>query len=64
MMKKRRYLRLGWLLPLATRTARIMAGTPTRWRGTLILLGQPAEESGGGAKAMLADGLLCFGRTR
>ncbi len=27
------------------------------WRGTLVLVGQPAEERGGGARAMLADGL-------
>jgi amidohydrolase len=39
-------------------TARIMAGTRARWRGTLIMIGQPAEEAGGGAKAMLADGLF------
>jgi amidohydrolase len=39
-------------------TARIMADTRTRWRGTLMLIGQPAEEAGGGAKAMLADGLF------
>ncbi len=39
-------------------TARIMAGTRTRWRGTLMLIGQPAEEAGAGAKAMLADGLF------
>lgn len=39
-------------------TARIMASTRTRWRGTLMLIGQPAEESGDGAKAMLADGLF------
>jgi amidohydrolase len=39
-------------------TARIMAGTRQRWRGTLILIGQPAEEAGDGAKAMLADGLF------
>jgi len=29
-----------------------------QWRGTLVLIGQPAEEIGGGAKAMLADGLF------
>ncbi len=28
------------------------------WRGTLILIGQPAEERGSGAKAMLNDGLF------
>jgi amidohydrolase len=39
-------------------TARIMASTRTRWRGTLMLIGQPAEEEGAGAKAMLADGLF------
>jgi len=39
-------------------TARIMAGARTRWRGTLVMIGQPAEETGGGARAMLADGLF------
>ncbi|MDB6088357.1 MAG: amidohydrolase [Gammaproteobacteria bacterium] len=39
-------------------TARIMASTRARWRGTLMLIGQPAEEGGGGARAMLADGLF------
>jgi len=39
-------------------TARIMASARTRWRGTLMLIGQPAEEDGDGAKAMLADGLF------
>lgn len=29
-----------------------------RWQGTLLFVAQPAEESGGGAKAMLADGLF------
>jgi amidohydrolase len=28
------------------------------WRGTLMLIGQPAEERGSGAKAMLDDGLF------
>ena len=28
------------------------------WRGTLILIAQPAEERGAGAKAMLSDGLF------
>lgn len=27
------------------------------WRGTLVMIGQPAEERGAGARAMLADGL-------
>src|SRR5947207_12582988 len=29
-----------------------------QWHGTLIVIGQPAEERGGGARAMLADGLF------
>lgn len=29
-----------------------------RWSGTLMFVGQPAEEAGGGAKAMVADGLF------
>ncbi|HZN54820.1 MAG TPA: amidohydrolase [Candidatus Polarisedimenticolaceae bacterium] len=28
------------------------------WRGTLVMIGEPAEETGGGAKAMIDDGLL------
>jgi hippurate hydrolase len=39
-------------------TARIMAGDRTKWRGTLVLIGQPAEELVSGARAMIADGLL------
>ncbi len=39
-------------------TARIMAGDRSRWRGTLVVIGQPAEERLGGARAMIADGLL------
>jgi amidohydrolase len=39
-------------------SARIMAGSRGRWRGTLVLIGQPAEETLGGAKAMIGDGLL------
>jgi amidohydrolase len=39
-------------------TARIMAMTRERWRGTLVLIGQPAEEAGAGAAAMLKDGLF------
>ncbi len=37
--------------------ATLLAGDPD-WRGTIRLIFQPAEEGGGGAKAMLADGLL------
>jgi len=39
-------------------TARIMMATRDQWKGTLMLIGQPAEEAVGGAKAMLADGLF------
>jgi len=40
-------------------TARWMVEHKDRWHGTLMLIGQPAEESGtGGAKAMLTDGLF------
>jgi hippurate hydrolase len=39
-------------------TARIMAGTRDRWAGTLVLIGQPAEETLRGAQWMIEDGLL------
>src|ERR1019366_3519144 len=38
--------------------ARVLAQLKERWHGTLVLIGQPAEELGGGARAMLADGLF------
>jgi hippurate hydrolase len=38
-------------------TARTMAALKNNWSGTLVLIGQPAEEIGGGARAMLQDGL-------
>jgi amidohydrolase len=38
-------------------TAKILAAMKDQWRGTLVLIGQPAEETVDGAKAMLADGL-------
>jgi len=38
--------------------ARYMATHKDRWQGTLMMIGQPAEERGAGAKAMLADGLF------
>ena len=37
---------------------RLMAGNKDRWRGTLMLIGQPAEERGGGAQKMIDDGLF------
>lgn len=39
-------------------TARLLAGGKDRWSGTLVFVGQPAEERGAGARAMLADGLF------
>jgi len=39
-------------------TARILAQLKDRWRGTLVLIGQPAEETVGGASAMLRAGLF------
>ena len=38
-------------------TARLMARMKDRWNGTLMLIGQPAEEIGAGAKMMLDNGL-------
>jgi amidohydrolase len=37
--------------------ARQMAADRDRWNGTLMLIAQPAEEIGAGARAMLEDGL-------
>ncbi|TWT30805.1 M20 metallopeptidase family protein [Blastopirellula retiformator] len=38
--------------------ARYLASHRDLWQGTLVVICQPAEERGGGAKAMLEDGLL------
>lgn len=38
--------------------ARLLAAGPEHWRGTLVIIGQPAEETYEGARAMLADGLF------
>ncbi len=44
-------------------TAREMAARKSEWHGTLVLVGQPSEETIDGARAMLADGLYeRFGR--
>src|SRR5207244_600570 len=50
-------------------TARVLAALKSEWKGTLVFIGQPAEEVGAGARRMLADGLYtrfprpdyCFG---
>jgi hippurate hydrolase len=39
-------------------TAEVMAQTKSTWHGTLVIIGQPAEETISGAKAMIADGLM------
>ncbi len=39
-------------------TARYLATHRDAWKGTLVCIGQPAEERAGGAKAMLEDGLF------
>ncbi|MBS0255238.1 MAG: amidohydrolase [Proteobacteria bacterium] len=38
--------------------ARLLAASRNKWQGTLVMIGQPAEEIGAGARAMIADGLL------
>lgn len=38
--------------------ARVLGQMKDQWHGTLVFIGQPAEEAGGGARAMLADGLF------
>ena len=39
-------------------TARLMAEHRAAWKGTLVMVGQPAEETIGGAAAMMEDGLF------
>ncbi|MCI0684730.1 MAG: M20/M25/M40 family metallo-hydrolase [Gemmataceae bacterium] len=39
-------------------TARMLSGLDKHWRGTLVFIGQPAEEIGAGARAMLDAGLF------
>jgi amidohydrolase len=38
-------------------TAKMLAVLKDQWHGTLVMIGQPAEETVNGARAMLADGL-------
>ncbi len=38
-------------------TARLLAELKERWSGTVVIVGQTAEERGSGARALLADGL-------
>lgn len=39
-------------------TAKVMAALKKDWKGTLMMVAQPAEEKSGGADAMIADGLF------
>ena len=39
-------------------TARLLGQLRDAWSGTLVMIGQPAEERGAGARAMLDDGLF------
>ncbi|HYI96959.1 MAG TPA: amidohydrolase [Bryobacteraceae bacterium] len=39
-------------------TARLLSQLRQHWRGTLLMVGQPAEELSTGSKAMLADGIF------
>ena len=41
-----------------TGTARRLTAMSDQWRGTLVMIAQPAEERGAGARAMLKDGLF------
>ena len=43
----------GW-----TGAAALLARSKDRWRGTVLMVGQPGEETVQGARAMLADGFL------
>jgi hippurate hydrolase len=44
-------------MTVALGTARELAARKSEWHGTLMVIGQPAEETIDGARAMLADGL-------
>lgn len=44
-------------MTIFTGTARRLANLRKQWSGTLVMIGQPAEERGAGARAMLDDGL-------
>jgi hippurate hydrolase len=46
-------IHMTWLVG----AARLLAQMKDQWHGTLVFIGQPAEEANGGALGMLADGL-------
>src|SRR5258705_11684426 len=39
-------------------TARLLTQLKSKWQGTVVMMGQPAEEKSHGAKEMVADGLF------
>jgi hippurate hydrolase len=39
-------------------TAQVLSKLKNQWQGTIVFIGQPAEERGAGARAMLGDGLF------
>jgi hippurate hydrolase len=39
-------------------TAGVLSAARDQWRGTVVMVAQPAEESGGGAERMIQDGLF------
>ncbi|MCI0456121.1 MAG: amidohydrolase [Gemmataceae bacterium] len=41
-----------------TGVARVLLALKERWKGTVLFIGQPAEEMGAGARMMLEDGLF------
>jgi amidohydrolase len=41
-----------------TGTARVLVALKEKWHGTLVFVGQPAEEIGAGARLMVQDGLF------
>ena len=44
-------------------TARALGKSKDKWKGTILFVGQPAEEAGAGARALLNDGLYArFGK--
>ena len=47
-------IHMTWLVG----TARVLGQIKDQWRGTLVFIGQPAEETVGGAIGMLGDGLF------
>src|SRR3954463_9280620 len=47
-------IHVTWLIGTAT----LFAKSPDTWKGTLMLVFQPAEETAAGAQAMIDDGLL------